>query len=370
MMKKGFDIVVIGSGVIGHSIAYRLKQTDPNLRLAILGDPVNSLQASRAAAGMLAPFCECKVADVFFQFCRESLNKFPEFLESLIAVSQVPVYFSNTGSLMPASSFLDTWEERKEFFKAEDIPHEIWDEKIIKEKAPYLAKECGEVIWVGEGQVNNRQLHDSLMAASKNLGVQIIEGNVTGFVRRESSVSAAITNTETIEGDQFVIASGSWSAQLAKELGVDLPLKPIKGQMCRLKLEDHILDYTIHGMRTYIAPWKEENGLVIGSTMEDRGFDSAIEDKVIDTLIERAGDILPCLKEASLIESWTGLRPAAKDLMPIMGRSEKYKNLYYSSGHYRNGILQTPNQADYMVSVIKGDREGEIPEFSPSRYNI
>ena len=123
-------------------------------------------------------------------------------------------------------------------------------------------------------------------------------------------------------------------------------------------------------MMTYIAPWKEGNGFVIGSTMEDRGFDSAIEEKVIDSLIERAGDILPCLKEASLIESWTGLRPAAKDLMPIMGRSGKYKNLYYSSGHYRNGILQTPNQADYMVSLIKGDREGEIPEFSPSRYNI
>ena len=104
--------------------------------------------------------------------------------------------------------------------------------------------------------------------------------------------------------------------------------------------------------------------------MEDKGFNSAIEEKVIDGLIERAGDILPCLKEASLIESWTGFRPAAKDLMPIMGRSGKYQNLFYSSGHYRNGILQTPNQADYMVSVIKGDREKEIPEFSPARYKI
>lgn len=369
-MNKGFDIVVVGSGVIGHSIAYRLKQEDPQLRVAILGDPVNSLQASRAAAGMLAPFCECKVADPFFQFCRESLNKFPEFLETLISVSQVPVYFSNTGSLMPSSSFPDTWEERKEFFKAEDIPHEIWDEKTIKEKVPYLAKECGEVMWVGEGQVNNRQLHDSLMTASKNLGVHIIEANVDGFVHKESRVSAAITNSGAIEGDHFVLASGSWSAQLAKGLGLDLPLKPIKGQMCRLKLEDHVLDYTIHGMMTYIAPWKEGNGFVVGSTMEDRGFDSAIEEKVIDALIEKAAEILPCLKEASVIESWTGLRPAAKDLMPVMGRSGRYENLFYSSGHYRNGILQTPNQADYMVSIVRGDREKEIPEFSPSRYNL
>ena len=91
---------------------------------------------------------------------------------------------------------------------------------------------------------------------------------------------------------------------------------------------------------------------------------------MIDSLIERAAEILPCLKDTSLIESWTGLRPAAEDLMPIMGRSGRYENLLYSSGHYRNGILQTPNQAEYMVSIIKDVRKKEIPEFSPSRYNL
>ncbi len=370
MKNKAFDIVVIGSGVIGHSIAYRLKQSDPQLRVAVLGDPVNSLQASRAAAGMLAPYCECKVADPFFEFCRESLNRYSDFIEQLISISGVPVYFSKMGSLMPSSSFPDTWDERKEFFKTESIPHEIWGEDKVREKAPYLSRDCGEVMWVGEGQVNNRQLHDSLMAASKKLEVQVLEANVTGFVREGSTVFSAVTDAGGVKGDQFVLASGSWSAQLARVLDVDLPLKPIKGQMCRVKLDDHFLDYTIHGMMTYIAPWKEGNGFVVGSTMEDKGFDSSIEDKVIDSLIERAAEILPCLKEASLIESWTGLRPAADDLMPVMGKSRKYKNLFYSSGHYRNGILQTPNQADYMVSIIKGDREKEIPEFSPSRYNL
>jgi glycine oxidase ThiO len=368
--NMGFDIVVIGSGVIGHSIAYRLKQEDPQLRVAVLGDPVNSLQASRAAAGMLAPFCECKVADPFFEFCRESLNLFPGFLEKLTSVSGVPVYFSQTGSLMPSSSFPDNWDERKQFFESESVPHEIWDENKIKEKAPYLSKECGEIMWVGEGQVNNRQLHDSLMAASRKLGVHVLEANVSGFIRKESSVRAAVTDTGEIAGDKFVLASGSWSAQLAKVLDVNLPLRPIKGQMCRLQLQDHFLDYTIHGMMTYIAPWKEGNGIVVGSTMEDKGFDSSIEDKVIDDLIARAAEILPCLNDASLIESWTGLRPAAEDLMPIMGRSERYENLFYSSGHYRNGILQTPHQADYMTSIIRGDRDKEISEFSPSRYNL
>jgi glycine oxidase len=370
MENRGFDIVVIGSGVIGHSIAYRLKQEDPQLRVTVLGDPVNSLQASRAAAGMLAPFCECSVADSFFEFCRESLNMFPGFLEKLSSVSEVPVYFSQTGSLMLSSSFPDTWDERKQFFESESIPHEIWDGNKVKEKTPYLSKECGEIMWVGEGQVNNRQLHDSLMAASRKLGVHILEANVSGFLREKSSICAAVTDAGEISGDKFILASGSWSAQLAKVLDVNLPLKPIKGQMCRLQLQDHFLDYTIHGMMTYIAPWKEGNGIVVGSTMEDRGFDYSIEDQVIDELIGRAAEILPVLKDASLIESWTGLRPAAEDLMPVMGRSGRYDNLFYSSGHYRNGILQTPHQAEYMISIVKGDRNKEIPEFSPSRYNL
>ena len=370
MDNGNFDVVVIGSGVIGHSIAFRLKQDAPHLKIAVLGDPVNSLQASRAAAGMLAPFCECDKADRFFRFCRDSLDKFPLFLAELVSVSEVPVHFSAAGSLMPASNYRDTWEERKAFFLRENIPHEIWSMEKVRQKAPYLAEDCGEVMWVGEGQVNNRQMHDSLMQASRKLGIHVLEANVSGFIRKDSTIASAVTDSGNISGEKFVLASGSWSSQLARVLEVSIPLKPIKGQMCRVQLDDHFMDYTLHGMMTYIAPWREGNGFVIGSTMEDRGFDPSIEDEVIDRLIDKAAEILPALKTAPLIESWTGLRPAAEDLMPIMGKSAKYENLFYSSGHYRNGILMTPNQADYMSGVVRGTLSDEILEFSPTRYNL
>ena len=370
MDNSNFDIVVIGSGVIGHSIAFRLKQDAPQLKIAVLGDPVNSLQASRAAAGMLAPFCECDRADRFFKFCRESLDKFPEFLKELVFVSEVSVHFSFEGSLMPSSSYQETWEERKVFFASEDIPHEIWSIEKVRQKAPYLSKDCGEVMWVGEGQVNNRQMHDALMQASKNLGIRVLEANVSGFTRKGSAIASAVTDSGHIYGEQFVLASGSWSSQLARVLEVSIPLKPIKGQMCRVQLDDQFMNYTLHGKMTYIAPWREGNGFVIGSTMEDRGFDPSIENEVIDRLIANAAEILPCLKTAPLIESWTGLRPAAEDLMPIMGKSGRYDNLFYSSGHFRNGILLTPNQADYMSGIIRDTLDDEIPEFSPSRYNL
>ena len=370
MEQHEFDIVIIGAGVIGHSIAFRLKSLRPDLKIAVLGDPMNSLMASRAAAGMLAPFGECKKADRFFAFCRESLEKYEAFVAELVKVSGVPIFFSMQGSLMPSSFYGDTWEERKRFFKEEKIEHEVWSPATVREKVPHLSPDCGEVLWVGEGQVNNRQLHDSLVVAACKLGVSVLETNVTGFVRDAGVIECAKSDSGNIRGKKYVLASGSWSQQLGKDLEVSMPMKPIKGQMCRLEVDDNRLDYTVHGLLTYIAPWRGGCGFVIGSTMEDRGFDDSIDDEVIQGLIDRAAAILPCLKGAPVIESWTGLRPAAEDLMPIMGKSDRYNNLYYSTGHYRNGILQTPNQADYVTAILLNTLNEEIPEFSPSRYQL
>ena len=370
MKNNEFDIVIIGAGVIGFSIAFRLKRIQPDLKIAVLGDPMNSLMASRAAAGMLAPFGECKRADRFFEFCRESLDQYPAFIEEVVSVSGVPVFFSMQGSLIPSAFFGSGWEDQKRFFQEEKIPHEVWTPATVREKAPYLSEDCGEVMWVGEGQVNNRQLHDSLIAAARQSGVAVLEKNVTGFVRDGTAIGCAVTDSGNMKSKKFILASGSWSQQLGKILGVSMPLKPIKGQMCRLQVEDNRLDYTVHGLLTYIAPWRGGHGFVIGSTMEDRGFDASVEDQVIQDLIGRATAILPCLRSAPLIESWTGLRPAAEDLMPVMGKSVRYDNLYYSTGHYRNGILQAPAQADYVARVILETLQEEIAEFSPSRYQL
>ncbi|MGV7221788.1 MAG: NAD(P)/FAD-dependent oxidoreductase [Nitrospinales bacterium] len=370
MRQNNRDVIIIGAGVIGQSIAFRLKQLKPSLNITVLGDPMNSLMASKAAAGMLAPYSECEKADQFFSFCRESLAKYPQFIEELTGVSGDHVHLSIAGSVLPASGLGEKWEERLAFFKTHKVPYEVWKTSKVKIKLPYFDPSCGEVIWVAEGQVNNRQLHSALLTATKKLGVEALSQNVTGFIRDANSITAAVTDEGEVAGNNFILASGSWSQQLGKVLDVSIPLKPIKGQMCRVKMDENILDYTVHGHISYIAPWKDGNGYVIGSTMEDRGFNPMVEDEVIQNLIDKAATIIPRIKEASLIEAWTGLRPAAEDLMPIMGASGRYKNLSYSTGHYRNGILQTPNQADYLAQSFLGILKDPIPEFAPSRYGL
>ncbi len=370
MDNQRFDIVIVGAGVIGHSIAFRLLRTEPGLKVAVVGDPVNSLMASRAAAGMLAPFCECYQPDRFFDFCRASLEKYPAFIQELQKVSDVKVPLSMAGSIMPYKAVQDQWDNRLSFFKDQNIKHEVWTAASVKSRLPFMADDCGPVLWVEEGQINNRRLHDALVSASGKLGATLIDGNVTGFEHDGTRIESVVTDSGVIESERFVLASGSWSQQLASVLGVSLPLKPIKGQMCRLRVEDNKLPYTVHGFLTYIAPWREGNGFVIGSTMEDDGFNPVVEEQVIRTLISEAAEILPCLKTAPLIESWSGMRPAAEDRMPIMGKSARYFNLFYSTGHFRNGILQTPNQADYMAEAILDQPHEKIPEFVPTRYGL
>ena len=371
MNKLDYDIIIIGAGVIGLSIAFSLKQRASYLKIAVLGDPMNSLMASRAAAGMLAPFGENKFNDCNFRFSRESLDKYPEFIKKVKAISDLDIYLSMAGSIMPYCQIYDQWENRLQFFKEAKVPHEIWPARIVKKKLPYLSDKCGDVIWVGEGQVNNRQLHDALATASYKLGIETINQNAKEFNRDNSLIHEVITNVgKPISGEKFVLACGSWSSQLGKVLKISLPIKPIKGQMCRLQVEDNRLDYTVHGIMTYIAPWRGGNGFVLGSTMEDCGFDSRVEESAIKTLIENAAAILPSLKDSPIVETWSGLRPAAEDGMPVMGKSSRFKNLYYSTGHFRNGILQTPNQADYVTEVILETLVKEIPEFSPARFNL
>ncbi len=369
-MERKYDVVIIGAGVIGYSIAFRLKRLQPGLTVAVLGDPANSLMASRAAAGMLAPYGECERADRFFEFCRESLEKYPQFIRELESMGGGSVYFSQAGSLIPSAHFEGRWNDQIRFFDSQKIPYEIWEPAQVREKAPALSESCGKVLWVPEAQVNNRQMHSALKKASMAMGVSVWNESVTGFRLRENHIAAALTDAGEVEGDRYVLSAGSWSAQLGKILNISLPIKPIKGQMCRVAVEDDQLKYTVHGMLTYVAPWREGLGYVIGSTMEDRGFDPRIEAETIQALIDKAAEIVPCLKSAPLLETWTGFRPAPEDLAPIMGKSGRYDNLFYSTGHYRNGILQTPNQADYLAGLILQSGTREISEFSPSRYQL
>ena len=365
-----YDVVIIGAGIVGFSIAFRLKQTDPDLKIAVVGNSRNPLMASRAAAGMLSPYCECEQDDRFFFFCRESLQKYPKFIEELESVSGLNVHFSMAGAIMPQSSVENEWENRLRFFKDAQATYEVWSRRQIHEKLPYISSECGDVVWIKEGVVNSRQLHDALMSAASLLGVEIIDHEVTGFLRANGSIDDALTDIGLVSGKKFVLAGGGWSKHLGLGIGIAIPIKPIKGQMCRLQVEEDRLGYTVHGFLTYIVPWGDEYGFIVGSTMEDCGFDSKVYDSTIDNLIDNASAILPCLHDAPLVEKWTGFRPTTEDEMPIMGASVRYENLYYSTGHHRNGILQTPNQADYMTKIIQGKLKNEIQEFSPTRYGL
>ena len=121
---------------------------------------------------------------------------------------------------MPSSSFQGNWEERLRFFREEKIPHKLWTSKQCRQLAPAISETCGEVVWVGEGQVNNREMHDALLVASRKLGIEIFENNVTGFLYDSSTIEAVVTEKREVRGQKFILASGSWSSQLGDILKI------------------------------------------------------------------------------------------------------------------------------------------------------
>ncbi|HTL53276.1 MAG TPA: FAD-dependent oxidoreductase [Planctomycetota bacterium] len=381
METKTVDYLIVGSGVIGHGLAFRLKALRPEATIAIAGDPMNSLAASRAAAGMLAPYCESEKDDRFYRFAVASLKRYPAFLQELEKTAGRVVGYSAAGSLMPECQMKERFEPQLAFLKATNVPFELWSQDQARAKLPILAADIGRVAWVPEALVNNRQMHDALQEANRKRGVTMHLGvTVTGFHRDGRRITAVATDHGDLPARQVVLATGSWSGTLADVLGLKLPLKPIKGQMCRLAAPSGKdagggksatpLPYNMHGKLSYIAPWPEQGGWVVGSTQEDRGFEPAIEEDVIQGLVAKAASMVPMLKTLPIVERWTGLRPAAEDRMPVIGKSGRYENLFFSTGHFRNGILLTPMSADYLASVMLGDAVTLIPEFAPGRYDL
>ncbi len=389
MDSKAVDTLIVGSGVIGQALAFRLKALRPNASVAVVGDPMQSLAASRAAAGMLAPYCESETDDRFFRFAVASLKRYPDFLRELSGVAGRTIGYNAAGSLMPECQMQERFEPQLTFLKNAGVPYELWSQSEARTRLPVLAADIGRVAWVPEALVNNRQLHDALQEANRRRGVTQHAGVcVSGFHRSGRHLTAAATDHGDLPAKQMVLATGSWSQALAEVLGLHLPIKPIKGQMCRVQAPavgreagaggmggtggtgGEVLPYNMHGKLSYIAPWPDHGGWVVGSTQEDRGFEPAIENSVIEGLVERAASMVPLLKTLPIVERWTGLRPAAEDRMPVIGASGRYDNLYFSTGHFRNGILLTPMSAEYLAGVMLGDAVSLIPEFAPARYDL
>ncbi len=325
-------IAVVGGGVIGLACAWRL--ATHGAQVVLYDGAPEAHEASWAAAGMLAPHHEAEHADALWRLGVASLGRWPGFAGELRA----PLDFHQTGGLIAALGADDAAAlSAKEVFAAQlGIATTRFDRAALTREEPYLTG-CTEALLLPGAQVNPRLLTATLRTACTQVGVDLRYGT-------------AITRLDGL-ADQVVLASGAWTPALAGLAGIALTGQPVKGQLLRFAVPDGLLRHFIHCHHAYVVP-RAGAGLVVGSTMVWSGFDKTEDAAAIARLADSARQLLPVLRDAPIVETWTGLRPRLHSGLPVLARVRP--DLVLATGHFRNGILLTPITAAAVVELCGG----------------
>ena len=366
-------VVVVGAGVIGLGIAWRLAA---RAAVTVFDRGKAGAGASHAAAGMLAACAEAEPGEEsLVALGRESQRRWPAFAEELERTTGVDVELRTEGTLVVALTADDqaTIAHHLEFQRQLALPLEWLSAAATRAREPRLAgKIAGALFSPEDHQVDNRKLAHALRIAAEQAGVDIREHQpVKEFVVQGGQARGVVLDDGTsVPADIVVLAAGAWSRGIGG-LPPDRrpPVRPIKGQMLALRMDPAapLLSHVLWAPGVYLVP-RRDGRLIVGATVEEKGFDDTITAGGLLTLLEAAWRAIPAVEELPVDEIWVGHRPGSRDDAPILGPGP-LAGLFYATGHHRNGILLAPVTADAMARLILDDVvEPAIKPFGLERF--
>jgi glycine oxidase len=368
-VAKGADVIIIGAGIIGLSVAWRLAKA--GVSALVLEQGQVGTQASGAAAGMLAPLSEADKPGPFVELGIASLRMYPDFVAALKEESGLQTECVSPGLLRVAvcEEEAKTLQTANQWQQATGLKVVLLSAEEVRKIEPGLSMHIlAATLSPDEKQYESPRLVRALALACARRGVQIMENaQVTGFQTSEDCVKQVRTLTNAWEGDSVVIAGGAWSKAIGDWLGLKLPVTPIRGQILSLRALPPPIRYTVYSHMGYLVP-RPDGRIVVGATAEEAGFDVRPTASGIAHLLTMAPLLVPSLKEAVFDSVWAGLRPKTPDNLPILGPLPGWRNVHAACGHYRNGILLAPitgelvahgiltHQAHPMLEPFRADR--------------
>jgi glycine oxidase len=364
------DVIIVGGGVIGCSIAWRLAQA--GLKVTVFERGSAGCEASRAAAGMLSPQGESQTAGPFFDLCLRSRAMYRSFAEELNDASGIDVEYKDEGTLFVVLQGEDD-EERTSWARWQreaGLPLEHVSADDLRKIEPAVTESAARAIFLpDEHQVENRRLMDALEVAIKRTGVELIEGaDVTALATDHGRVAGVVSGGKRLDAGAVVVAAGTWSSRLLEPLGLNVKVTPARGQMIAVQGGKLAISRVLHSSSVYVVP-RRDGRILIGATVENAGFQKAVTVSAIKHLLSAALELVPSIGQLEIVETWSGLRPDTIDHLPIIGPSG-IDNLLLATGHFRNGILLAPVTAELVASVIMRDNVSDhLTHFGVARFD-
>jgi glycine oxidase len=332
VFNKSF--LVIGAGVIGLSSAWELARL--GAKVTVLERGCVGAESSWAGGGILFPLLPWDYNEPITALTELSRQCYPGWIDSLRLQTGIdPEYLVSGMRVLPP------------FYSAQAM---AW----CAAHGLHIENE-GDALWLPDvAQVRNPRLIKALRRSLDLLGVSIVEHvAVSGFRFDRGRVAGVGTNRGDYAANNYIVAAGAWRGILLGDLAPKTPIWPVRGQMLLFKAEAGLLPHILLQDGIYLIP-RLDGQILVGSTLEDVGFDNSITEDAQVSLLSKAVAMFPPLGQASLIHHWAGLRPGSPDNVPVIGRHPEIENLYLNAGHFRYGVTMAPASAILLANMIAG----------------
>jgi len=376
------EITIVGAGVIGLSLAFELTARGRDVLVLDRGD-LEGL-ATPAAAGMLAPVAESDIEltglNAFRRFSHELYPEFvaaelyPEFVAALHQRSGIDCGFDQAGTLLVAvdRDHREELERLQTIFSDQGFPVQwLTGREVLQREASLTPRVVCGLSLEQDHCLDTRLLLQALRKAVEGKGGRIVSGVRVQDIAADGTVQAQRLHdgqVVTVQSEAVVLAAGSWSNVELHGVLAHLPIRPVKGQVIRLKAAS-LLQRVVRTPDIYLIP-QHSGDLVLGATVEEQGFDVVPTAGGIFDLLRHAWRVLPGIYDMPLQEISVGFRPTTRDHLPVIGRLGATRVLA-ATGHYRNGILQAPGTARLLADLICEDKQHELlGAFSPDRFDV
>lgn len=351
-----YDFIIAGGGVIGMTTARELAVRGASVAIIERGEL--GREASWAAGGILSSMRPWTENPASAGLSEHGKMHYPQYISSLLAETGIDPEHVNSGLIIIEAKHIadiNHWASSKCIKVIEKIENQKPEIKLPE--AAILLPEIA--------QLRPPRLIKALRKSLEQLPVSILENTeITNMMKRHGRCERVEFNGGKLSAESVIVTAGAWSKLVLGDRFNEINIKPIHGQMMCVKPAETALHSIILDGGHYLIP-RLDGHVLIGSTIEDIGFNKETTMTAQEELRDWAASVWPSLKNAGLVKHWSGLRPSTDTEKPFIGSVPGFKNLYINTGHFRKGILQAPSSALLLADMFSGHSSFmDIGEFS------